>query len=124
MLVTSELIPILEEILYEFMDSKPEVCLIPSKIESCAKDGGMIRVATIQNPGWYKNMCLDFPRPGRGGKKKNPRTIIKRKETIRLIERLVKHKNSKSKYASYVTGEALRRFEIYSGNIEPWDNQF
>ena len=118
MKIPPELIPIIEEMLYEFMDNRLDVCLVPSQDENCAKDGGMIRVATTQNPEWYQEMCFEFPRPGRGGRKKKPRTIVKRIETIKLINRLIKLRKSESKYAPYVIWEAERRLESYSPNID------
>lgn len=126
MKVKTELVPILEEILFEFQTSKPEICLIPSKNESCAKDGGMIRVATISNPQWYRRMCSCFPRSGSGGRKKNPRTIVKRKGTEKNIKLLIKNLKSSSKYAPYIISEAQYRLELYQrvGDIKPFKDQF
>jgi len=124
-----ELSPIIEEMLFEFMGSKPEICLIPSKDENCAKDGGMIRVATIVNPKWYQEMCADFPPvnwKNYNPHRKKQRTIVKRKDIVALMERILKNGESSSKYASYIIGEAERRLEIYSDTekLEPWKGQF
>ena len=90
MKVNPELVEILEEILFEFMGSKPEICLVPSGDPNIASDGGMIRVPTTVNPEWYQRMCKDFPRPSQPSNpvafKKKPRTIVKRKDTIKNIE--------------------------------------
>lgn len=127
-MITDDQIPILEEILWEFEGSSPEVCLIPSKDEACAKDGGMIRVATISNPEWYKKMCADFPRKAQPSqlreKRFNKRTIIKRIGTARIIRTLIKYRESKSKYAPYIIDEMDRRIEMHEDQFEPWDNQF
>lgn len=120
-----ELLPIIEEMLSEFMESKPDTIKVPSNTH----EGSWNRVTTTFNPEWYRGMCSDFPRGydrhnKKGPNKKKPRTIVKRKETIFLMERLIKNKKSESKYASYIIGEAERRLEIYSGNTTEWKGQF
>lgn len=122
MKVDPDLIQIIEEMLYEFETNKPEVCLVPSQDENCAEYGGMIRVATTQNPEWYRNMCGDFPRPVQPSqpreKSENKRTVIKRKDTVSIFNRLLEYGGSKSKYAGYIIGEAQRRLESYSHKPE------
>jgi hypothetical protein len=128
--VNTELIPFLEEMMYEFMDQKLEVCLIPPKEQEWEDRGTMHRVATSVNPEWYQKMCAEFPRPvqpsqpvEKGIKK---RTIVKRRDTVKLFERLLKYLKSKSKYAPYLIDEAQRRLELCQDaeGIEPWNNQF
>lgn len=125
MKVDPELIPIIEEMLFEFMGSKPDTIKVPSRTH----EGSWNRITTTFNPEWYRGMCSDFPRGygkhnRKGPNKKKPRTIVKRKEAIILMERLIRNMESKSKYASYVLGEAERRLEIYSGNSTEWKDQF
>ena len=125
MKVDPELITIIEEMLFEFMGSKPDTIKVPSRTHK----GSWNRITTTFNPEWYRGMCSDFPRGydkhnRKGPNKKKPRTIVKRKETIFLMERLIRNMESKSKYASYIVGEAERRFEIYSGHSTEWKDQF
>ena len=125
MKVDHKLILIIEEMLFEFMGSKPDTI----KVTSRTHEGSWNRITTTYNPEWYRDMCSDFPRGydkhnRNGPNKKKPRTIVKRKETIFLMERLIKNMESKSKYASYIIGEAERRLEIYSGHSTEWKDQF
>lgn len=125
MKVDPELIPIIEEMLFEFMASKPDTIKVPSRTH----EGSWNRITTTFNPEWYRGMCSDFLRGydkhnRKGPNKKKPRTIVKRKETVLLMNRLIKNIESKSKYASYILGEAERRLEIYSGNSTEWKDQF
>lgn len=125
MKINPKLIPIIEEILSEFMESKPDTIKVPSKTH----EGSWNRITTTFNPEWYRDMCKDFPRGydkhnRKGPNKKKPRTIVKRKETILLMERLIKNMESKSKYTSYIAGEAERRLEAYSGSQSEFENQF
>lgn len=129
MKINPELIPILEEILFEFMGSKPEICLVPSNDENCAKDGGMIRVPTTVNPEWYQRMCKDFPPVNWKQYKKfrkKQRTIVKRKDTVKNIKLLIKNLESSSKYAPYIIDEAQHRLELYQrvDGVKPFENQF
>ena len=128
--INPDLIPVIEEMLYEFIESKPETYLVPSRHEDCAKDGGMIRAAMVRNPEWYRNMCADFIRPPKIKRrlKKHPRTRVKRKHTIAVIELIIKNGGSTSKYAPYIIEEAKRRYAILERCIAPqfdeWNNQF
>jgi hypothetical protein len=92
------------------MDSKPQT----DKIRSPTHEGSFNLVPTVTNPEWYRKMCGDFPRPGRGGQKKKPRTIVKRRHTLEVFHLLLKNRKSESKYASYIIDEAQRRLESYS----------
>lgn len=129
MRIDSQLVPFLEEMLYEFQDSRLEVCLVPSNDPETAADGGKTRACTGQNPLWYQRMCKEFPpvnwkqyRPGR----KKQRTIVKRRDTINNIRCLIKNLRSSSKYAPYIVDEAQHRLEVEqeADGITPWDNQF
>ena len=120
MKVRHELIPYIEEMLFEFMESKPIVDLVPSKnVERFERNGCMVRVATVQNPSWYKEMCLLYmeQRPNR----KKEQTIIKRNYTIKIIEVMIKNKRTMSKYAHHILIEANRRYRQFD---IPWNNQF
>ena len=116
-----ELSTVLDEMAFEFGESYHEVILLPSKIETCANDGGCIRVATNRNPKWYREMCARFPKK-RGRARKKPRTHIKKEEVLVTIQRLAGRGVSTSKYCPYILDEARRRFE--NNNIIPFDNQF
>lgn len=116
-----ELSSALDEMAFEFSESYHEVILLPSRIESTAKDGGCIRVATNRNPKWYRDMCARFPKK-RGRARKKPRTHIKKGEVLVTIQRLAQRGVSTSKYCPYILDEAKRRFE--NNNIVPFYNQF
>lgn len=113
-MITQDLIPILEEMLYELSTNRLETCLVPSRIESYRDSGGMIRVSTSNNPKWYKDLCDLFPdsRP-KGRNKKKPRTIVKRKHILKLLDCLIRNHKSPSKYAHHIIDEAKRRNEFY-----------
>lgn len=117
------IIPYLDEMLLEMDECRLEVCLIPSRKDP----DGKIRAATGQNPLWYQTLCAIYPRPGRT--KAEIRTIIKRRYTIKVLERMISGKHSTSKYAEYLVGVARDRQEFYDSlekqdmNV-PWDNQF
>ncbi len=119
--LTPELADTIEEMMWELMDNKPQT----DKIRSPTHEGSFNRVPTVTNPEWYQKMCAAFPRPDRGGQKKKPRTVVKRRHILEVFRVLLKNGKSKSKYAGYITDEAQRRLESYSPETaEPWDNQF
>lgn len=124
--INTELIPFLEEMMYEFIDQRLEVV----KIRSQTHEGSFNRAVSGINPEWYQRMCADFPRPIQPSqpreKRIKKRTIVKRKDTIKLFNRLIKFCKSKSKYAPYLVDEAQRRLDLCQEveGLEPWDNQF
>lgn len=74
-----------------------EVILIPSKNHECAIRGGCIRVAINTNPEWYQELCSSYPRPD-CKKWYKTRTIIKRANIIKLLDRLLAGQKINSKY--------------------------
>lgn len=131
-IIGDELIPIMDEMLMDLSTNKLEVCLIPSQIEDCAKDGGMIRVAYNQNVDWYRKLCECYSCTRY--KKRNPRkdyTKIKRANIIYILSTLIKNGKSRSKYAEDLRDIAIEIKDMYDkleNNDEeemiPWKNQF
>lgn len=66
-----------------------EVCKIPSKREDSSGRlvGGYIRVVVSVNCEWYRRFCASFVRAR--GRSPKPRTIIKRRDTIRTLKRMI-----------------------------------
>ena len=105
-----ELRPFIAAMADDFAEEYHEVCLIPSKDEGTAKDGGMIRVATNRNPKWYRDLCTAFPKRGAKPKKK-PRSSVEKIDVLNAIRSLSVRGVSTSKYAPLILDEAKRRFE-------------
>ena len=122
MVIDNDLIPLLDEMYFELSSERLEVCLIPSKQEGCAKDGGMIRAVCAQNPEWYQKLCFNYPCT-RTKKRSNRKdhTRIKRRNVLQLLERMVRNKKSNSMYAGDLLEVAKTRKELYE---IPWKNQF
>lgn len=131
--INDNLIPVLDEMLYELSEQRLEVCLIPSQKPEIADNGGMIRAVTGQNPLWYKELCEAYPCTRI--KKRNPRrdgTRIKRPDTLNILKWMIKNKKSRSLYAPFIKDVAEGRLESYEQwkkeedakyNV-PFDNQF
>ena len=67
--------------LEELQSSYPETVKVPSR------HGGYIRVPVSVNADWYRRFCSKFKSSRRRYPK--PRTIIKRRDTIAALERLL-----------------------------------
>lgn len=126
MVVEEELIPFLDEMYMDLSTYKLEVCLIPF-----GKDGRCIRAAHSQNVDWYRKFCENYPCTRI--KKRNPRkdgTKIKRKDTLKILERMIRNKKSKSKYALdllQIAEDTKKLYDELQAEEEkeiPWDNQF
>ncbi len=121
---------------YELLNEKLEVCLIPSLIPEIAADGGCRRAVVQANPQWYRDLCGMYPRDG-STNRKNPRTIVKRQYTLKVLFRLKNGYNSRSKYAPYlrdiaeqlikdsnITDEQINFFVQYGDLPQPFTDQF
>jgi hypothetical protein len=67
------------ELADELRNSRLEVCKIRSF-------DGWIRIPITSNPAWYSRLCANWERRRRRYPK--PRTIIKRQQTIRSLDRI------------------------------------
>jgi len=129
--ITLDLIPLLDEMYYELSSERLEVCLIPSRDPEVAAYGGMIRAVTSRNPAWYRSLCNDYPcTRAKKRKGKKDYTKIKRRDILKILERMIRNKKSNSIYAEQMLDVAKDRKELYDrlatetlGDV-PWDNQF
>lgn len=78
----STLKTLLEYMLVELLSTRLEVCKIPSKL------GGYRRCVLSCNCEWYQKLCKSYTSP----RQKYPkhRTIIRRRNTIRALTRMIK----------------------------------
>jgi len=74
-----------------------EVCLTPSKYREYAIRGAKIRTVLNCNPNWYKKFC-DKYQSSRIRKSSKSDTRIKRRDVIRILERLAGGIGSSSFY--------------------------
>lgn len=99
--------PIFQDMLAELKSNK----LIVNKIWADGKPP--VREVENKNPKWYSEMCSLYPRTMDKGRKvrfrNKPRTIIKRKDTIIILQTLIKKGESVSKYAYHIIEEAEKR---------------
>jgi hypothetical protein len=98
----------LEMMLAELESSCLEVMLVPCKRP--VNSGGCIRVAASRNCTWYRRYCARHL-SDRRRKNNAVDTRIKRRDTLRLLNRLISGKSSISKYAPELLGLAKRRAE-------------
>lgn len=100
----------LTEMLYELQSNRLEVILVPQ--EEPVNCGACIRVPKRMNCEWYREFCECFPgKPKKNSRKLN--TKIRRKETIRLLKRLISGQEVKSKYKDYLLAEAEQKLELF-----------
>jgi hypothetical protein len=121
--IPEDLITYLDGMLFDMDKCRLEVCLIPSRRDP----DGKIRAASGQNSLWYQTLCAAYPRPG--CTKAKIRTIIKRQYIIKVLERMISRKRSRSKYAEYLLDVARDRREFYDSLEKQdedvlWNNQF
>jgi hypothetical protein len=124
--------------LTELESSCLEVVLIPSKDPDCAMRGGMVRVAHMKNVRWYSEFCKHFTARRRRPCKYHPRrcdcpkeekekrrwyyrdrrksklhdTSIKRQDTIRGLEELMRGKCQSvyaQRLADFIERDYLRK---------------
>lgn len=83
--------------LAELESNRLEVVLTPCKRETNVC--GCIRVAASRNAEWYRKFCAKHP-SSRRRKNAAPDTRIKRMDTVRLLERMIRSRHlAPSKYA-------------------------
>lgn len=61
----------------------------PLTIKVIGRDGGYIRVPVTQNPEWYRALCSAHKRYRLNRKWRRPRTIIKRCNTLKALDRMM-----------------------------------
>jgi hypothetical protein len=76
----------LEYMQAELESNSLQVCLAPSKRRLNEHD--QIRVALSRNANWYRTMCARF-QSGRKKSRTNFDTLIKRRETLKALNRLI-----------------------------------
>lgn len=85
-----------------------EVYLIPSKYPEIALRGGKIRAVYNRNPDWYQQLCalhLTHRTKPRRGRRAAGDTIIKRRNTLRALEKI-----SKGQFAGSIYIDRLMPF--------------
>lgn len=98
----------LEIMLGELESSQLEVVLVPTR--RWANEGGCVRVAVSRNCDWYRRFC------GLHGSDRVRRnalfdTRIKRRAVVRLLERLIAGRPTRSKYTAELLALAARHEE-------------
>lgn len=98
--------------LAELESSQLVVVLVPSR--RAVNEGGCIRVAMDRNCEWYRRFCA-----AHGSSRVRHRalhdTCIKRRDTRRLLERLIAGRPSRSKYAEELRAIARRVAQRWEG---------
>lgn len=95
----------LEILLAELESHQLVVELVPQKVFT--NHGGMIRVAFSKNATWYRHFCARHL-SSRRRNHRLPDTRIKRRAIVRILERMVAGRPTRSKYADELRREALR----------------
>lgn len=108
--VSREVVLCLKEMLYELEDNHLSVVLIPQK--EPLNHGACLRKACSHNAEWYQEFCGRHE-SNRKRIYRNFKTKIKRRETIRMLNRLIEKGNSESKYAEELIEFAQDRAEEY-----------
>jgi hypothetical protein len=80
---------------YDLLSNKLDIYLIPSTNPDRANNGCCSRRVATSNPAWYRDFCSLFL-------DKRKKSIIKRKEILRLLGKLKNGKTIESKYLSYL----------------------
>lgn len=96
----------LQQMLAELESSPLVTILAPSKRHD-RRDSDMIRVNLSQPPRWYSQLCSRHP-SSRGVRRGKFDTRIKRANVLQLLNTLIVHGKSRSKYAGEVL-EAARK---------------
>lgn len=103
------MVPTLEIMLAELESFRLEVVLAPLNPRMRGyNEGGCKRVCASRNCDWYRRHCAKFP-SGRTKPRRNFDTRIKRRDTLRLLHRLIAGKTSTSIYAPELLAIARRR---------------
>ena len=114
MTVHSHLIDSFNTMLDELNTYYLEVCLVPSKYYEYAIRGAKIRAVINCNPDWYRKLCEKY-QSSRIRKNSKSDTRIKRRNIIKLLERLAKNKTT----TSYYLNDLLMVAESIYDNSEP-----
>jgi hypothetical protein len=85
------------DMLDDLLANRPEVILVPSRQRECAERGGMIRMAISRNPVWYRALCNKYP-SSRGRERRKPDTRVRRRNILRLLQRLANGEHVRSAY--------------------------
>jgi len=109
MTVPKKLQGTLEFMYQELKKNKLRVCLVKAPEQN--HPGHMIRVVENKNPWWYQELCRSYP-DGRKENhlKKKPRTKLKRKAILKVLERMYIIGLSKSPYAKDIL-ELAKEYE-------------
>jgi hypothetical protein len=75
-----------EWMLYELESNYLEVVLIPARDQR--HEGHYIRAVQYQNADWYRKFCAEYL-SGRRTQNAKGRTLIKRRETIRALQKIL-----------------------------------
>ena len=118
---------------YDLLSNQLEVCLVPSTTHR-ARNGCCSRAVVSKNPKWYRDFCKTYEYDHR---KKKAKTIIKRRDILKLLKRLSEGKIVYSKYIEHLTeiakniqkdntwsNEDIKYFEQYGTLPIPFTNQF
>jgi len=118
---------------YDLLSNQLDVCLVPSTTHR-ARNGCCCRAVVSKNPKWYRDFCRAYEYDVR---KKKPKTVIKRANTLRALKALSGGRKSKHKYVEHLTeiAEGIQKelnlssdevafFEEYGTFPEPFKDQF
>lgn len=90
------------QMLEELQIERLNVCKVRSQ-------DGFIRVAVAQNPPWYQRLCADYV--GTRRRFPRPRTIIKRKDTLRTLSQLANGDRRETLYQERLIEVLSREFD-------------
>lgn len=80
-----------ESMYYDLIINRLDVTLVPSINPDRAANGCCSRVVVSRNPKWYREFCEKYL-------DERNKTIIKRKNTLKTLDRLRNNKTTRSKY--------------------------
>jgi hypothetical protein len=103
---SSRMVERLIQMLNELESHKLEVMLAPSR-RSDRREWDMIRVVCDAPPRWYRNLCNRHP-SSRGVRRGKFDTRIRRRDVLRLLERMASGRPVVSKYAPELAQLARR----------------
>lgn len=86
-------------------------------------EGHQVRTVYMQNSSWYRRLCEEYT-----AHRNNPRrrrkhdTAIKRSEIVRILNRMIEGKDTKSKYKEALLEIAKRRLGLYGDRLSQIQN--
>lgn len=92
------------EMLEELRALKLEVCKV-------ATDTGYVRCVVCLNPHWYSKLCQQWEQRRRNLKWRRPRTIIKRVDTLKALQRIAASGLDSTQYSQRLAPFIRRRIE-------------